>query len=182
MDMSLGLEDQVIAALRRITRAIDLQSRSLLSKYGITTPQLTTLQTLVRTGPLSIGALAREIHLGHATVTGILSRLEQRELVSRRRGDHDRRSVLVELTAEGTQLLDRTPSLLHERFRDELSHVEEWERTMILATLQRIASMMDAEGLDAAPVLVSGATVIPDTDVVPVPGNGTGSIKEGVEP
>ena len=31
--------------------------------------------------------------------------------------------------------------------------LKEWEQTQMLATLQRIASMMDCEGIDAAPVL-----------------------------
>ena len=36
---------------------------------------------------------------------------------------------------------------------------------MILATLQRIAAMMDAEGIEAAPVLVSGLPSAPEEDV-----------------
>ncbi len=34
--------------------------------------------------------------------------------------------------------------------------LEEWEQTTVLATLQRIAAMMDAESLDASPLLVPG--------------------------
>ena len=68
----------------------------------------------------------------------------------------------VELTAEGdTGLLEEAPSPLQERFHHELSRLHEWERTMILATLQRIASMMDAEEIEAAPVLVPGVAAAP---------------------
>jgi len=35
--------------------------------------------------------------------------------------------------------------------------LEEWEQTQMLATLQRIAAMMDAEEIDAAPVLAAGS-------------------------
>jgi DNA-binding HxlR family transcriptional regulator len=105
---------------------------------------------------MTVGALAREIHLGQATVTGILSRLENRGFVTRTRGAHDRRSVLVELTSAGEKLVQAAPSPLQQRFHDELSKLQEWEQTMILATLQRIAEMMDADAIEAAPVLVSG--------------------------
>lgn len=156
MSNSLPLEEQVIAALRRITRAIDLHSRLLLQKNGLTTPQLAALQSIQRLQPITVGGVARDIYLGQATVTGILGRLEKRRLVSRARGDRDRRSVVVQLTDDGAKMVREAPSLLQDRFHRELAKLQEWEQTMILATLQRIASMMDAEDIDAAPVLLTG--------------------------
>jgi len=97
--------------------------------------------------------VARSIHLSMATVTGIINRLEKRELVMRSRNGQDRRSVALELTQAGARLLEAAPSLLQDRFRDELAKLEQWERTQLLASLQRIAAMMDAEGIDAAPIL-----------------------------
>ena len=163
MSHGLPLEEQVIAALRRITRAIDLHSCLLLQKNGLTIPQLAALQAVQQLQPITVGALARDIHLGPATVTGILGRLEKRGLVSRSRGNVDRRSVVIELTEDGAQLVKEAPSLLQDRFRRKLAKLEEWEQTMILATLQRIASMMDAEDIEAAPVLVPGVvSAIPE--------------------
>jgi DNA-binding MarR family transcriptional regulator len=164
--MALGVEDQVIAALRRISRAIDLHSRWLLKKYGLTSPQLMAIQAVARLQPVTVGTLARQIHLGPATITGILDRLQRRGLVTRNRGHHDRRSVLVQLTEAGAALVQDAPSTLHERFHEELSKLQEWERTLILATLQRIAAMMDAERIEAAPVLVSGVAGASEEDVL----------------
>jgi len=161
----LTLEEQVIAALRRITRAIDLHSRLLLQKHGLTTPQLAALQTIRRLQPITVGAVAKEIHLSQATVTGILGRLEARGLVVRTRGSQDRRSVHVELTEAGEKLVEEAPSLLQQRFHRELSRLQQWERTMILATLQRIASMMDAERIEAVPVLGPGVAGAAEEDV-----------------
>ena len=62
-------------------------------------------------------------------------------------------------TAKGLRLLESAPSPLQDRFRSEFSKLEEWEQTQMLASLQRIAAMMDAEQLDAAPVLTTGAAV-----------------------
>lgn len=165
MSNALSLEDHVIVALRRITRAIDLHSRLLLQKNGLTTPQLATLQAIQRLQPITVGAVARDIHLGAATVTGILGRLEKRGLVSRTRDNHDRRSVVLELTDDGAQLVNDAPSLLQDRFHCELAKLQEWEQTMILSTLQRIATMMDAEEIEASPVLVSGGVTAAPEDV-----------------
>ncbi|MFN3242245.1 MAG: MarR family winged helix-turn-helix transcriptional regulator [Planctomycetota bacterium] len=164
---SMDLEDLIVAAVRRLMRAVDLHSRRLVDEYGLTGPQLATLQTLQRRGPTVASNLARAVHLSGATMTGILNRLEKRGFVERTRGQSDRRTVQVSITAVGDEVLARAPSLLQDRFRKELSHLETWEQLMMLANLQRIASMMDAEQLDAAPHLVSeaGALDQPTTDL-----------------
>lgn len=154
MPKALPLEEELVAALRRIARAIGLHSRLLLQKNGLTIPQLAALQAIERLQPITVGVLAREIHLGAATVTGILGRLEKRGLVSRTRGALDRRSVVIQLTPEGAEFVKEAPSLLQDRFRRELAKLPEWEQTMILATLQRVASMMDTEEIDAPSMLV----------------------------
>ncbi len=151
------MENQIVAALRRIIRAIDLHSRRLAEEHGLTGPQLATLQAAANLGVSSTGALARAVHLSGPTVTGILDRLTNRGLVDRTRNGQDRRSVTVRLTCDGEDVLAAAPSLLQDRFRQELVRLEEWEQTTILATLQRIAAMMDAESLDASPLLVPGS-------------------------
>lgn len=165
MSALLSLEDQVIVALRRITRAIDLHSRGLMQQIGLTAPQLASLQAIDRLQPITVGALAKSIHLSQATLTGILTRLENRKLVTRARSDSDRRTVVVELAEEGRAILDSAPSLLQDCFRRELLKLHEWEQTQMLATLQRIASMMDAEEIDAAPMLAAGAATATPEDV-----------------
>jgi DNA-binding MarR family transcriptional regulator len=159
MERNLPTDDRVIASLRRIVRAIDLHSHHLVERHGVTGPQLITLQELARLGSVPVGVLARNVHVSHPTMTGILDRLERRGLVSRTRDKEDRRRMTATPTAEGLKLLDSAPSPLQDRFRSEFSKLEEWEQTHMLATLQRIAAMMDAEELEAAPMLTTGAAV-----------------------
>jgi hypothetical protein len=61
-----------------------------------------------------------------------------------------------EITEEGLEAMRASPSLMQERFTQELKKLADWERTLILATLQRVASMMQAEELPASPVLITG--------------------------
>lgn len=155
MNQFLSLEDQVIVALRRITRAIDLHSKELMQKIGLTAPQLATLEAVGRLEPITVGALAKSIHLSQATLTGILNRLESRELVSRTRSGTDKRAVVVQLLPAGASVLQSAPSLLQSKFHRELLKLQQWEQTQMLSSLQRIASMMDAEEIDASPVLTT---------------------------
>lgn len=156
MSDNLSCEDQIVAAIRRIIRAVDLHSRHLVDEHGLTGPQLAVLREAMRLGHTSISMVARSVHLSQPTVTGILDRLERRGLVERSRDAADRRTVNVLVTVEGERILNRAPSLLQDRFRRELAKLREWELTLTLATLQRIAQMMEAETLEASPVLVAG--------------------------
>jgi len=149
----MTIEDEIVVALRRIMRAVELHSRHLMEAHSLTGPQLATLQAIARTNGASTVMLARNVHLSSATLTGILTRLESRGLISRSRDQEDRRSVIARITPAGEQVLASAPSLLQDRFRRRLVKLQDWEQTMILAVLQRIASMMDVGTLDVAPML-----------------------------
>jgi DNA-binding MarR family transcriptional regulator len=157
--------EQVLIAIRRIIRAVDLHSRLLLGRYGLTGPQLVALKSLAESGEVPVGELARSVHLSQGTMTGILRRLEDRGLVTRRRGEVDRRQVLVQATPKTVDLLREAPSPLQERFLDELSKLADWEKSLTLSSLQRIVAMMEAESLDVAPVLATEPDVVVDQQI-----------------
>lgn len=148
---------EVLVALRRIMRATDLRSRHLMKTAGLTAPQLLVLRTVHQRGELSVGDLARQISLSQGTVTSILDRLTARGLVIRERAHDDKRKVLLRLSPDGMTMLRHAPQPLQDHFVDEFNGLPTWEQHMILAALQRVASMMDAGEIDAAPVLAIGA-------------------------
>ena len=147
----------VLVALRRIIRAIDLHSRSLVQRFGLTGPQLIILEELQSRGATSLGELSDAISLSDATVTGILGRLAKRGLVERRRDDTDRRRVLVSVTPAGSAILEQAPPPLQESFVSEFDRLHDWEQTLIVSSLQRVVAMMEASTLDATPMLATGA-------------------------
>lgn len=156
MEKHGDLGDQVIVALRRVIRAVDLHSRTLVESHGLTGPQALILKVL-QNGSLSAGELANRVSLSQGTVTDILNRLEQRALIKRIRDTEDRRRVFVEATDAGMSLLKRSPPLLQESFVQRFNNLQKWEQTQLLSSLQRIAAMMDAADIDASPILSSGS-------------------------
>ncbi|MGD2063667.1 MAG: MarR family transcriptional regulator [Nitrospirota bacterium] len=151
------ISEDILIALRRIVRAIDLHSRRLAEEYGLTGPQVVLLREVVRGGEIHVAELAKNISLSHATVTDILNRLERRELIVRTRSVTDRRRILVHPTEQAVALVNRSPPLLQERFEERLARLHHWERAQILSVLQRVASMMDARQIDASPVMATGS-------------------------
>ena len=156
MEKNNDMGDQVIIALRRVIRAVDLHSRTLVESHGLTGPQALILKAL-QNGSLSAGELATHVSLSQGTVTDILNRLEQRGLIKRTRDTEDRRRVFVEATDAGLNVLRQSPPLLQESFVQRFNNLQKWEQTQLLASLQRVAAMMDAEDIDASPILSSGS-------------------------
>lgn len=148
--------EEVLVALRRVIRATDLHSKFLAKTTGLTAPQILLLQTIRDKGEKTIGALANDISLSQATVTSILDRLEKKHLVYRQRSTQDKRKVHVHLTNEALKTLENAPIPLQNRFAQQFDELQEWEQSMIISALQRIAQMMDAEDIDASPVLDVG--------------------------
>ena len=146
----------ILIALRRITRAIDLHSRKLMKSSGLTAPQLVVLQCIAEGTAETPSAIARDVSLSQATVTAILDRLQKNGLTRREKSPTDRRSVVVTLTPEGQATLDDAPELLQAGFLREFSKLALWEQTGLISALQRVAELMDADDVDAAPILQVG--------------------------
>ena len=152
----MQVEQELLIALRRIIRAIDLHSKKLNRESGLTGPQLIILQTINALPEVTPKRLASEVTLSQGTVTVILDRLEARGLIQRVRSERDRRSYHLTLSETGRHLLDKAPPPLQDAFIERFSKLEQWEQTQILSSVQRLAVMMDAVGIDAAPMLEIG--------------------------
>ncbi|MFY0641180.1 MAG: MarR family transcriptional regulator [Bermanella sp.] len=148
--------EEVLVALRRVIRATDLHSKHLAKTTGLTAPQMLILQSIRNMGQVTIGEIATEVSLSQATVTTILDRLEKRELVYRERSLTDKRKVHAHLTKFADEMLLDAPIPLQDQLTRQFGHLKEWEQTMLISSLQRVAQMMDAHEIDAAPVLDLG--------------------------
>jgi len=143
----------VVASLRKILRGIAIHSKQLVKQHQLTNPQLIVLRELGSAPVQNLSELARRVKLSNATVTGIVDRLERRELVARRRSSTDRRHVRITITDEGLRSLETAPRPLQDHFIQQLENLPAFEQAQLLASLERVASMMNAETLDAAPLL-----------------------------
>jgi len=162
MDSNDSTVNQVLIALRRIARALDLHSRKLVQQFRLTIPQLLVLKEVIKSESLTTGELADAISLSRATTTDILNRLESRSLIQRLGSNTDKRVVIVEATKTAEKLMESAPTLLHERFISQFEILIQWEQTQILSSLQRVADLMDVTDLEVAPLLTGEEIPEPD--------------------
>jgi DNA-binding MarR family transcriptional regulator len=89
---------------------------------SLTLTQLSTLGTLARLGPITLGELAAAERIQPPSMTRIVSGLEERGLVNREPHATDRRLVIVQLTDDGSELLAadrrRRDAWLNKRLRE----------------------------------------------------------------
>jgi len=148
--------EELFVALRRITRAIDLHSKKLQRETGLTTSQLLLLEAVVKLDTSTPSNIAREVQLSQATVTNLVDRMERNELVLRQKSTADKRVVEVQLTEKGRQMVKRAPEPLQAGFLREYRKLQRWEQHQLIASMQKVAVLMDAEDIDASPILTTG--------------------------
>lgn len=160
-----GVQDQAetaLVALRKVLKATANNVRALASQTGLTASQLLVLQVLKTRGETLTGDLARAVDLKQATISILLDKLQERGLVERRRGETDRRRVWVRINGEGMRVLAGAPDLLQETFRSRFRKLAEWEQASLVAALLRVVSLLDAENIEASPLLdVGGVNDLP---------------------
>ncbi|MDO6563961.1 MarR family transcriptional regulator [Amphritea sp. 1_MG-2023] len=143
----------VLIELRKINRATDLQSKRVVKACGLTIPQVMVLQAIKDLGDVTVKKISDNVSLSQATVSTIMNRLEERQLVQRLRSHTDRRIVNARLTPAGEGIFLTVPTLLHESFINRFEHLTAAEQQHILDALKQISGMMDAEAYDADSLL-----------------------------
>ncbi|NNF34807.1 MAG: winged helix DNA-binding protein [Saprospiraceae bacterium] len=148
---------EILVKLRKIIRSINLESKKIEKAYGISIPQLLTLQFL--SGQQEYRALARDIkeylNLNASTVTGIITRLEEKNLVVKVPRKDDRRGSYVILTAKGSELLAESPTTLQEKFSIRLKELTTEQIADLDRNIEVLTRLLDAGDLDAAPIITN---------------------------
>lgn len=144
---------ELLIALRKVIRAIDLHSKQLSKTSGLTSPQLLIMLEIDKISGVNSSQVAKSVNLSAATVTNILDRLENKNLVSRVRNTQDKRKVGLYLTENGKTILLNAPQALQEHFIENFSNLALWEQSQLLSSIERLAAMMNANEIDAAPLL-----------------------------
>ena len=148
--------DESLIALRRIVRATELYARDLAQAAGMTPAQLRVLQVVDEKGGTTPKALANQMSVSQATVTALVDKLVARGMVERVSSDQDRRQINVVMTGLGRTTLERAPDALQQRYVRAFEELADWEQAQLVSSLERVAGMLDAKGLDASTVLTIG--------------------------
>jgi DNA-binding MarR family transcriptional regulator len=148
--------------MRKILRTTELNSKQLMRETGLAPSQLIFMQMLDGEREQTAGYVAARMGITQATTTALLQKLESAGMIQRRRGEKDRRQVLLSLTEAGRKVLAIAPDGVHAQFLAQFSALKDWEQQMLVASLERVADMLDSSHDDAAAVFDHVAELISD--------------------
>jgi DNA-binding MarR family transcriptional regulator len=116
---------RILQTQREIRRRVTEVPDHPLLHVQLTMAQLKVMIVLGRLGAASGQELARRTGLSLATLTGVVDRLVAQDLVSRSEDASDRRVRRLELTTNGTQLIDRLVAAGEEHQHRVLDHLDD---------------------------------------------------------
>ena len=112
-------------------------------RFDLTVPQFYTLLHLsLWEGECKMSDLARATHQSAASLTGVIDRLLDKQLVARGRPEGDRRQVTVTVTERGRILLHEVKQARSERLRIAFGDIADEEIGTLLRLLDRICTAM----------------------------------------
>lgn len=149
---------EIMISVRKIVRAINLESKRVEKNFGISIPQLLTLKHLKEKPDYktTMRSLREFLSLNASTVTGIVSRLETKGYVARLPDPSDKRSTPIVLTSKGDDLIKKTNTSLHEKISKNLEALNDQEYEAIVDSFQTIINFLNIEDLDASPIITGG--------------------------
>lgn len=137
---------EVLSRVSRLSHHLDRARRQAFTDHGIESWEFDVLAALRRARApyqLSPGQLLTQTLVTSGTMTNRIDRLEGRGLVKRLPDPHDRRGVLVRLTAAGRASVDAAFADLLDRERELLAALPATDRATLADLLRRLVTPFD---------------------------------------
>jgi DNA-binding MarR family transcriptional regulator len=134
------LKHEASLSIARTAALLEHEFEAAMKPYGITATQYNVLRILRGSEPQGLcrneirDRLVRQV----PDVTRLLDRLEDTRLISRQRGDDDRRFVTTRITRAGLRLLDQLEDRIDEIHEEQLGHLEASDLGMLVKLLAAV--------------------------------------------
>lgn len=104
---AIKIDNQLCFPLYACAKEIVRRYKPFLDEIDLTYTQYIAMMVLWEEKEINVKELGKRLYLDSGTLTPLLKRLEQKNLISRQRDSKDERNLIVSLTAEGEQLKEK---------------------------------------------------------------------------
>lgn len=104
---ALKLDNQICFPLYACAKEIVKRYKPYLDEIDLTYTQYIVMMVLWEEKEINVKELGKRLLLDSGTLTPVLKRLEQKNLVTRRRDEKDERNLIVNVTQDGEKLKDK---------------------------------------------------------------------------
>lgn len=137
----MQLEECVNYLLTTAQHSVFLKMTEKLSVYDITPIQYAVLYCLWENDKRSPKEIAERLKLENSTISGILERMEKKELIERNISKEDRRFIQVQLTEKGASLETDVLRSVEEVNDEVMSVFNEDESAVLKSYLRQLAGV-----------------------------------------
>lgn len=159
----------ILINIRKIIRSVNLESKRIQKEFGLSIPQLLTLNYLkeAKDYKATPSDLAQYLKLNSSTITGIISRLEKKGWVAKVPSQQDRRVLNVILTSKGLNILKDTPQLMHQRLSKKLEKLSAGQFKELESAFELLVKFMEIKDMEASALLTVDELTVgePDTQL-----------------
>jgi DNA-binding MarR family transcriptional regulator len=139
--MAREIEEHLSAVRQILRQPVDAE----FARGNLTAPQRSVMQALFHSGGLGLKELSRRVGLAHSTVSGIVDRLEQRGLATRRPDPADGRTRVIVVSKQVQDYMRGTlPGIALDPISAALGKAKPAERTAILEGLRTLRRAVEA--------------------------------------
>ncbi|MDY6355111.1 MAG: MarR family transcriptional regulator [Lachnospiraceae bacterium] len=104
---AIKIDNQLCFPLYACAKEIVRRYKPFLDEIDLTYTQYIAMMVLWEEKEINVKELGKRLYLDSGTLTPVLKRLEQKNLISRQRDSKDERNLIVSLTAAGEQLKEK---------------------------------------------------------------------------
>lgn len=143
-----GVIKEIVGSIRKLVRAVYVDSQKMSRQYGLTGQQSQILRLLFNGGSMSSADLSRLMYVTPSNITGIIDRLEKKGLVERTRKEGDRRVALINLTDAGKKLSGDLPDPIEKRLINELIDLDTDQVQFISMAMNQILGLIEVKDVE----------------------------------
>lgn len=144
----LDLNNQICFPFYAISRLITRAYQPLLEAIELTYPQYLVMLVMWEHKKLKVGEIGEKLILNSNTLTPLIKKLIEKELLSKERSKEDERSVYVELTQQGIKLKDKAKDIPLDLLNNLNAHSPSIDAEALHKNLwELLGKLKDNEGL-----------------------------------
>lgn len=144
-DSILHLENQLCFPLYAASRLTTQLYGPILKELNITYPQYLVLLVLWQKGNQTVNEICQSLYLESNTITPLLKRLEEKEIINRSRSQKDERIVNISLTENGILLKNKALEIPEQIYCsiNQVGDIKENEIVQFQKTLFKIINVLN---------------------------------------
>lgn len=121
-----------------LVKKYQFRDREQILCWGISVSQCYILETLHAEGALTVGELAKKMHLKISTITRVFNQLVKKGYAIREKDPKDKRIYLCKLTSEGKEIYGKLWSNVYESEKAVLDNFEPEQRKLLIEFLKKM--------------------------------------------